>query len=87
MSLTSLHRGKCVVGVPLTTNTAKACAHLVAIPKSEFKMERGTTAVDVVALTDQIRALDKTRFRKKAGQISQHGLDSILLGMQRLFGI
>ena len=87
VSLTSLHRGNCVVGVPLTTNTSKAVAHLIKIPASELILDGQTPPYDSVALTDQIRALDKTRLRRKGGSISKHGLDSILLGLQRLFGM
>lgn len=87
VSKSSLHRGKCVVGVPFTTNLSKACAHLIQIPKEEFKMLPGTKAENCVALTDQIRALDKTRFRKKAGTISADGLEAIRLGLRRMLDI
>ena len=42
---------------------------------------------DYNTLTDQIRALDKRRLRRKAGCISQRGLDAIKLGIQRLLDI
>jgi len=87
VSESSLHRGKCVVAVPLTTQLHMACAHLIQIPADEFKMIHGTTAVSCVALTDQIRALDKTRFRKKAGVVSVRGLTAIRFGMKRLFDL
>lgn len=87
VSVDALHRGNCVVGVPLSTRTNKAVAHLIQIPRAELQMEPGTQAVDCVALTDQIRALDKTRFRKKAGTISERGLAAIQLGLQRLLGM
>jgi len=80
------NRGKCVVGVPLTSNLDKGVAHLVAIPKTEVQMDGGKPSIDSVALTDQIRALDKTRCRRKAGMISVRGLEAILLGLDRLFG-
>ena len=82
-----LHRGKCVVCVPLTTKLDKACGHLVQILAADLKMLPGTTAVTCVALTDQIRALDKTRFRKKAGTITSTGLHAIRFGMSRLFNL
>jgi len=41
VSLASLHRGKCVVGVPLTKNTSISCSHLVLIPKSELVLDAG----------------------------------------------
>ena len=87
VSLTALHRGNCVVGVPLTRNTTKAVAHLIKIPASHLTLDGKTPPYDSVALTDQIRALDKTRLRRRGGSISQNGLDSILLGLQRLFGM
>jgi mRNA-degrading endonuclease toxin of MazEF toxin-antitoxin module len=87
VSLANLHRGNCVVGIPLSTQVEKACAHLIQIPKKELLMDGGEPSYDSVALTDQIRALDKRRFRRKAGSISRGGLDSILLGLQRLFGL
>ncbi len=87
VSLTELHRGNCVVGIPLSTRVDKAGAHLIKITKSEFKMEAKASAVDCVALTDQIRALDKRRFRKKAGTITPYGLNAVRLGLQRLLGI
>lgn len=87
VSVPHLSRGNCAVGVPLSTQVEKAVAHLIKIPKSELHLAVGETAADRVALTDQIRALDKTRFRKKAGYISKQGLTSILLGLQRLLGM
>jgi len=87
VSATHLHRGKCVVGVPLTSNTDKALAHLVKIPKEKLVLDGGKPPVDSVALTDQIRALDKTRFRRKAGHISLDGLRAIQLGLSRLFDL
>jgi mRNA-degrading endonuclease toxin of MazEF toxin-antitoxin module len=87
VSVSNLHRGNCVVGIPLTTEKSKASAHLIAIPAQEIKMDDGAAAIDCVALTDQIRALDKRRFRKKAGCVSQRALSSIQLGLERLFGL
>ena len=87
VSVSNLHRGNCVVGIPLSRQTDKSVAHLIAIPKSELRFESGTAAYDCVALTDQIRALDKRRFRKKTGTMSAYGLDSVLLGVKRILGI
>ena len=42
---------------------------------------------DSVALTDQIRALDKTRLRRKSGTMSVKGLNAMKLGIERLFGL
>lgn len=80
------HRGNCVVGLPLSRHTDKALAHLIAVPKSEITMVDGNPSIDRVALTDQIRALDKTRFRRKAGYVSKRAISSILLGLDYLFG-
>jgi mRNA-degrading endonuclease toxin of MazEF toxin-antitoxin module len=87
VSLTSLHRGKCVVGIPLTKNTSIACSHLIAIPKEELVLDGGVAPFDCTALTDQIRALDRTRFRRKAGTITPKGLNGIKLGLERLFNL
>ena len=87
VSLTSLHRGNCAVGVPLSKRIEKARAHLILIPKKELNWDGKEGPYDCVALTDQIRALDKTRFRRRVGTISQRGLEAILLGLQRLFGM
>lgn len=87
VSLTSLHRGNCAVGVPLSKNLSKGCGHLVQIPKGELNWDGGIGPYDSIALTDQIRALDKRRFRRKIGHISPRGLEAIRLGLQRLFGI
>jgi mRNA-degrading endonuclease toxin of MazEF toxin-antitoxin module len=86
VSIPRLNRGNCVVGLPLSRHIEKAVAHLIVVPKSEITMEDGNPSIDRVALTDQIRALDKTRFRKKAGFVSQRAITSILLGMDYLFG-
>jgi mRNA-degrading endonuclease toxin of MazEF toxin-antitoxin module len=85
VSIARLHRGNCVVGVPLTSKN-KAGAHLIQIPAAEFQMDGGRSAITSVALTDQIRTLDKSRFRCKAGTISTRGLDAIMLGLDRLLG-
>jgi mRNA-degrading endonuclease toxin of MazEF toxin-antitoxin module len=87
VSVSRLHRGNCVVAVPLSRQLDKAVGHLILIPKGEFRFEVGNIPFDCVALTDQIRCLDKTRFRRKAGRISKQGLSSVLLGLQALFGM
>lgn len=74
------------MGLPLSRHIEKAGAHLIKVPKTEITMEDGNPAIDRVALTDQIRALDKTRFRKKAGFISIRAINAILLGLDYLFG-
>jgi mRNA-degrading endonuclease toxin of MazEF toxin-antitoxin module len=86
VSIPRLNRGNCVVGLPLSRHIEKAVAHLIQIPKSEITMEDGNPSIDRVALTDQIRALDKTRFRKKAGYVSIRAINAILMGLDYLFG-
>jgi mRNA-degrading endonuclease toxin of MazEF toxin-antitoxin module len=86
VSVPKLHRGNCAVGLPLSQHIEKAGAHLIAIPKTEITMEDGNPSIDRVALTDQIRVLDKTRFRKKAGFVSIRAIHAILLGLDYLFG-
>lgn len=86
ISIPRLHRGRCAVGLPLSRHMEKAGAHLVQIPKEEITMEDGNPSIDRVALTDQIRALDKTRLRKKAGFVSVRAISAIKLGLDYLFG-
>jgi mRNA-degrading endonuclease toxin of MazEF toxin-antitoxin module len=87
MSVPRCNRGNCVVGLPLSRHTEKAGAHLIKIPSNEITLDDGTKDVDRVALTDQIRALDKRRFRRKFGHISERAITSIIeLGLDYLFG-
>lgn len=88
VSVTHLHRGNCVVCIPLSSRLNKGVAHLIQIPANEIQADDPRDAKTCIALTDQIRALDKTRFRRKVGTMSQRGLNSIIdLGLRRLFGI
>ena len=86
VSIARLQRGNCVVGLPLSKQVQKACAHLVQIPKNEITMDGGIPPYDSVALVDQIRALDKTRLRRKTGRVSRRALNAIFLGLDYLFG-
>lgn len=86
VSIASLHRGNCAVGLPLSRHVEKAVAHLIKIPKTEITMVDGSPSMDRVALTDQIRALDKRRLRKKAGFVSVRAINAILHGLDYLFG-
>jgi mRNA-degrading endonuclease toxin of MazEF toxin-antitoxin module len=86
ISIARLNRGNCVVGLPISRHTEKACAHLVMIPKQEITMEDGTPSIDRVALTDQIRSLDKTRFKPRAGFVSQRAINAIIVGIEALLG-
>lgn len=80
------HRGKCVVGLPLSPHVDKAGSHLIKVTANEITMEDGNPSIDRVALVDQIRALDKTRLRKKAGYVSQRAVFSILHGFDYMVG-
>ena len=86
MSIAPLHRGNCVVGLPLSRHTEKAVAHLIQVPEREITMDGKDINMDRVALTDQIRARDKTRFRRKIGHISPRAIKAIPLGLDSLFG-
>jgi mRNA-degrading endonuclease toxin of MazEF toxin-antitoxin module len=87
VSIEQLSRGKCVVGLPLSRHIEKSGPpHLITIPASEITMIDGNLAIDRVALTDQIRCLDKTRLRKKAGFVTSRALLSALTGLDRLLG-
>jgi mRNA-degrading endonuclease toxin of MazEF toxin-antitoxin module len=86
VSIPSLNRGNCVVALPLSRHTGKAGAHLIMVPLQEITMDGSDEKIDRVALTDQIRALDKRRFRRKMGHVSTRAVNSILLGLDYLFG-
>lgn len=86
VSISALHRGNCVVGLPLSRHIEKAGGHLIKVPLNEITMDGNDPNIDRVALTDQIRALDKRRFRRKLGHISTRAINSILLGLDYLFG-
>lgn len=85
VSFERCHRGNCVVGLPLSRHTEKAVAHLTMVPAEMITMVDGNPAINRVALTDQIRALDKTRLRKKAGFISPRALRGVFTGLDSLF--
>ncbi len=86
VSIASLHRGNCVVGLPLSRHIEKAGGHLIKVPFQEITMDGNDTNIDRVALTDQIRALDKRRFRRKLGRVSPRAVTSILHGLDYLCG-
>jgi mRNA-degrading endonuclease toxin of MazEF toxin-antitoxin module len=86
ISVSQLHRGNCVVALPFSRHIEKKAAHLIQIPKNEITVEDGSTPIDRVALTDQIRTLDKTRLRKKAGYVSVRAINAVKLGLDYLFG-
>lgn len=87
LSIPTLIRGKCIVGLPLSRHTEKTGPpHLIVVPDAFITMVDGSPCITRVALTDQIRCLDKTRLRKKAGFITPRAVRSVLMGLDRLFG-
>jgi mRNA-degrading endonuclease toxin of MazEF toxin-antitoxin module len=87
VSIPELRRGRCVVGLPLSRHMEKAGAHLIKVPLQEITMDdKDDPNIDRVALTDQIRALDRLRFRRRLGHVSPRAVTSILLGLDYLFG-
>jgi mRNA-degrading endonuclease toxin of MazEF toxin-antitoxin module len=52
ISTESLHRGDCLVGLPLSRHTDKAIAHLTQVPADCITMVDGTASMDRVALTE-----------------------------------
>ena len=59
VSVARCHRGNAVVGVPLSRHMNKAGGHLTQIPASVINYGSGEDKLNRVALTDQIRTLDK----------------------------
>jgi len=80
-------RAKCIVGLPLSRHTDKAGPpFLIPIPSSEIKVIDGGPEMDRIALTDQIRCLDKSRLRKQSGSVTKRALYSIFSGIDRMMG-
>jgi mRNA-degrading endonuclease toxin of MazEF toxin-antitoxin module len=80
------HRGNCVVGVPLSKHTEKVGGHLLKIPSAYINYGSGEEKLERVALTDQIRALNKTRLRRQVGTLSKMGISAVFQGLDSLFG-
>jgi mRNA-degrading endonuclease toxin of MazEF toxin-antitoxin module len=80
------HRGNCVVGVPLSKHMGKAGGHLTPIPSAYINYWADEEKLDRVALTDQIRNLDKTRLRRQVATLSKMGLSAVFQGLDNLFG-
>jgi len=77
VSVPSCHRGKCVVGVPLSKHMNKAGGHLIQLPNSFINYHANEPTLPRVALVDQIRVLDKTRLRRKIGTLSIDGISGV----------
>jgi mRNA-degrading endonuclease toxin of MazEF toxin-antitoxin module len=90
VSIEKLHRGNCLVALPLSRHVEKvaqyAPPHLIKVPAEKITMEDGNPSINRVALTDQIRALDKRRLKRKAGFISHQAVLGVLTGLDFLFG-
>ncbi len=91
VSRSELNRSNMIVGVPLTTNQARACGHRIAIPLGEIIKEAGEPFQfsNCVALTDQIRALALDRFPPtRMGRLSQSATIAVVeQGLAYLFDI
>ena len=76
--------GPHVIGVPFTSQLRHACAHRVLIPFSQMipNSASARTLQDSVALTDQIRVLDKSRLEQpKMGDLTEtarYGIEGAL---------
>lgn len=80
-------RAKCVIAIPLSRHINKAFPPLLPpIPASEFTHVDGTTAVDRVALTDQIRSLDVARLTRRSGTMTKIAIRAILLALDYSLG-
>lgn len=68
VSRRDLNEHRTVVGVPLTTTQSKAGGHRTKIPAREISSEPGSNwrPQDSVALTDQVRVLDRSRLQGPA---------------------
>jgi mRNA-degrading endonuclease toxin of MazEF toxin-antitoxin module len=85
-------QGSLVVGVPLTRTDAEKTTHpphRIRIPATEISKDIGFTGEirNSVALTDQIRAIDKRLLEKKMGTLSATGVASIGLGLLFMFDL
>jgi mRNA-degrading endonuclease toxin of MazEF toxin-antitoxin module len=86
-------KGNLVVGVPLTTtgadNPMTHPPYRISIPGAEISKDiafKGEVK-DSIALTDQIRALDKGRLESKMGVLSATALAAVGLGLSYLFDL
>ena len=79
-------RTRCVIALPLSRHMEKAGSYNIKIPSKEITVEGSDPNIDRVALADQIRVLDKTRFRRRFGHVSPRAISSIFLGFDYLCG-
>lgn len=82
-------RGKCVVALPLSRHIEKSESDipwLIKVTAENITMVDGNPAINRLALTDQIRCLDKVRLRKQAGFITQRAVIAVLDGLDKLLG-
>lgn len=83
--------GQNVVGVPLSAQLQKACAHRVKVPEQMMIKNPASNRLpfkDSVALTDHIRVLDKKRLEQpKMGDLSTTAVGGLELALSILFDI
>ena len=89
ISRSELNGQRTVVGIPFTSQFHKAAGHRVAIPAREVIKEAGCQSkiVNSVALTDQIRVLDKSRLEQRIGKLSDQAIIAVEIGLSNLFDI
>ena len=83
VSKDALNSNRVVIGVPLSTNLDKACAYNIKIPATEILIDAGCQSEisDSVALTLQIRALDKLRLGTRIGRLTDSAVISVGAGI------
>ena len=82
--------GQNIVGVPLSTKIHKANSHRILIPVQHMIKDPSATRdlSTSVALTDQIRVLDRSRLEMpKMGSLSSTAIGGLELGLVYLFDI
>jgi mRNA-degrading endonuclease toxin of MazEF toxin-antitoxin module len=91
MSRRTINGDRAVVAVPLTTRVKKAAKHpafCILLPAGEIVPQYGESAsVDCVALCNQVRIMDKTRFTKKYGKLSLSAVPAVQLGLSWVFNL
>ena len=91
VSRTELNRGNTVAAVPHTSKLNKQRPHCIVIPESHMVKDPQCTdkLLASVALTDQIRTLDKSRLQQpKIGRLSQTATIGLVeTGLAFLFGL
>ena len=89
VSKDSMNTGNVVVAVPLSSQLQKACAHNIKIPATEIIKDQSYpgTVETCVALTMQVRAIDRTRIMEKLGRLTDAGIIAVGVGLQFIFDL